>query len=236
MKRNFFMAFMLVLAFTCFADEYDLGNIPETHYGIWIPREFDNTFKKDCNYIKALHNNSTIKAHDILIISKNHIQSDKGFHDGYAIPKSEFKDFILKMNGNIPELTDGNKNEYVLISKSTDDYREIFVNYLTAEIGKRLKKYNPEKAMYVKENNFYIQSQYSEYGPYGLIPDLFVMSINGIANDYDFIMADATTYYGVHLEKNKIEIDEFIEKIKLRGNTIIGDNNSFEVVRVFSME
>src|SRR5574344_3042385 len=130
MKRNIFMAFMLVLAFTCFADEYDLGNIPETHYGRWIPREFDNTFKKDCNYIKALQNNSTIKAHDILIISKNHIQSDKGFHDGYAIPKSEFKDFILKMNGNIPELTDGNKNEYVLISKSTDDYREIFVNYL----------------------------------------------------------------------------------------------------------
>ena len=49
MKRIILIGLMFTLIVYCFADDFDLDNIPKTHYGIWIPKEFDDSFKKDCN-------------------------------------------------------------------------------------------------------------------------------------------------------------------------------------------
>jgi hypothetical protein len=237
MKRNILIALMFALFVNCFADEFELDNIPKTHYGIWIPKEFDNLFKKDCNYISALKNNKSIKAHDILIVTDKKIQSDSGFHDGYAIEKSEFNMFKLEMNKKVPKLFDGNNNEYILINNTVENYTNVFENYLISQIDKKLKTYNPEKAIYVKNNKLYIQSRIPEYGPYILIPDLYFLYRFGIdSTKYNFLMYDENkdNYYGVILDKNSIEVDVFIEKIELVGKAT--SDMSVESVRAFSMK
>ena len=104
------------------------------------------------NYISALKINKSIGAHDILIVTDKRIQSNLGFHDGYAIKKSEFSTFKLEMNKKIPKLFDGKYNEYILISNSVENYTNVFINYLSSQIDKTIKNYTTEKAIYVKDH------------------------------------------------------------------------------------
>jgi len=236
-KRIILIGLMFTLIVYCFADDFDLDNIPKTHYGIWIPKEFDDSFKKDCNYISALKINKSIGAHDILIVTDKRIQSNLGFHDGYAIKKSEFSTFKLEMNKKIPKLFDGKYNEYILISNSVENYTNVFINYLSSQIDKTIKNYTTEKAIYVKDYKVYIRSRIPEYGPYILIPDLYFLYRYDIdCTKYNFLMYDEEkeNYYGVIFDKNTIEVDVFILKIELTGKAIY--DISVESVRAFSMK
>jgi len=64
----------------------------------------------------------------------------------------------------------------------------------------------------------------------------FILYLSDITKDYNFLMIDCNSrsYYGVHFDKDKIEVDEFIEKIQLQGNA--QKDSTYEAVQVFLME
>jgi hypothetical protein len=237
MKRSVLLVAILSVFAYCFADEYELKNIPKTHYGIWIPKEFDNIITENGNYILAQKSNREKKAHDILVVTTNRIQSDLGFHDGYAIQQNDFNKFVLTIKNQTPIMFDVNKNEYVLVSTAIDDYKTVFINYMISKIEKILSRYSKEKAIYVKNNMIYIRSRGPEYGPFRLLPDMFFLNMNGIdGSKYYFLIYDdkKDIVYGVSLNSNSVEIDAFIEKRVLIGNEVKEKN--VEIVRAFSLQ
>ncbi len=237
MKRIVLLVTILSVFAYCFADEYELKNIPKTHYGIWIPKEFDNIITENGNYILAQKSNREKKAHDILVVTTNRIQSDLGFHDGYAIQQNDFDKFVLTTKDQTPIMFDGNKNEYVLISTAIDDYKTVFINYMISKIEEEIGKSSHGKAIYVKNNMFYIRSRVPEYGPFRLLPDMFFLNRNGIdGSKYFFLIYDdkKDLVFGVSLNNNSVEIDVFIEKWVLSGNVV--KEKKVEIVRAFSLQ
>lgn len=240
MLKTKMMVILLVmfLSINCISNEneYYIDNIPSTHFGIWIPKIFDDDFKTTFTYSNSNSLKRTKKAHDILIVDSNRISSDLGFNDGYAITKTEYQQFKLEnKKGNIT-LFDQNGNEYLRIGKG-NNYSEVFSNYIMAIINKKVASISSKIALIFSENVIYIASQVPELGPYELVLNMTFMYRNDIQpNDYNIILYNRkqNIFYGMKINTDSVSIDQFIERTSLLGNVI--QSSEVEKVTVFIMK
>lgn len=81
-----------------FSDDYQLENIPDDFIGTYIPVQYDIILHTTRSHYKAMNSKNKNQYHDILLLNKNRCYSDAGFHDGYAIPTDQFKQYTFVTN------------------------------------------------------------------------------------------------------------------------------------------
>ena len=109
------LLFLFLFTNIVIADDYTLIDVPEDFIGTYIPIQYDNllrTTRSHCEAMSLCKN----QYHDILLLNENICYSDAGFHDGYAIRREIFKDFLFVENSKGKFIVDDNGNSYRKIS------------------------------------------------------------------------------------------------------------------------
>jgi len=130
-KIKIFLLLFYVNSLCIFSDEYVLQNIPIEFTGTYIPVQYDNILKSTRNHFQAMLSNKR-HYHDILLLDNDQCRSNAGFHDGYAIQKSEFKDFSFVSNSNGKFIIDNNGNSYRRISETIgyDEFEKYVIDVI----------------------------------------------------------------------------------------------------------
>ena len=119
-------------------DNYYYPDLEDCYIGTYIPVVFDNYLKKS----KLLYESMTFnypEQHAVLFMGKNRCNSDKRFHDHYAIQSKDFKNYRFATNDNGTFCIDSNGNSYKKISGELNQYGDgytAFTDYVLNEIFK----------------------------------------------------------------------------------------------------
>lgn len=158
MKKYLTAIFLLLITVSAFA-----GEIPKKFYGTYLPEKYIDALKKHKIHIKALSENDN-SYYDIICITKydgeDAIFSNIGFHDQFAIDKSEFRHNWKNKDSKI--ITDKKKNKYIKISNGTD-YDEKISKFISKEIFSKKKYKNKNNVLEVLDsgNILFNNDQYS---------------------------------------------------------------------------
>ncbi|GMO61409.1 MAG: hypothetical protein Ta2A_07490 [Treponemataceae bacterium] len=152
MKKNILLAatLLFVAAAHCYVlpdtvedDGYFIPDIPADLWGVYLPYEYIVSLEVTRSHFAARGLNREQYYHDVLLVKKNIVYSDVGFHDGYAIPASEFKaykpsrdpypfsydsPFFSKSHKAV--LLDDKGTAYIQISDNTDDYYDDVADFV----------------------------------------------------------------------------------------------------------
>lgn len=119
-KRTSFtlLLFIFLVKTYMYSDEFFLADVPADYIGTYVPIQYDNLLKTTRSHYEAMLANKN-QYHDILLLQSGKCYSDVNFHDGYAVPLSEFKDFRFASNTRGMFIPDNNGNSYKKISGNT---------------------------------------------------------------------------------------------------------------------
>jgi len=118
---------------------FHINNIPEQFFGVYLPINFIKFLQKTKNFSLAMNQNwdgGRSDYHDLLIVTKNRIASNAGFHDGYAISArdAEYFKFIVcyQYHNNYSQriIIDGNGFQYKKISQNTENAFDVIANFI----------------------------------------------------------------------------------------------------------
>jgi len=107
----------LFLSSIAYANDFNLENVLDDYIGTYVPVQYDNILISTRSHYEAMLSNKD-QYHDILLLNKSICYSNLKFHDGYAIPRKEFKDFNFVINKNGEFIIDNNGNSYKKISEN----------------------------------------------------------------------------------------------------------------------
>lgn len=240
MKRTLAVVLLLLISVTVNAqgDDYQLGSISPSHWGIWVPRSFDRDFRETGIYSTSLAmNKQNGKAHDILIVEQGKIWSDSGFHDGYAIKKTEFSQFTLAGSETEPVLIDNRGNNYIFIGAGNrQNYTEVFSTYILSIVQEKLEKISKTIPMKISGSTVIFAPSSYNLGPNELLLDLFMFARTGFdAREYSIFLfnRESGNTYGLKLGDQSVVVDLFAMNISMEGvytkKTGIGKTQVFEL-------
>ena len=218
-------------------DEYQLDNISQKYWGIWIPKSFDSAFRKSGIYSTSFSKyNQNKEPHDILIVEQNKIWSDNGFHDGYAIKRDDFKQYILGSLNEEPTLIDDRNNVYIRIGTGThSNYTEIFSTYILSIVHEKIESISKTIPIKVLGSNITFAPNSYKFGPNELLLDLYMFDrTNFDTSDYCVFLINIKNgnTYGIKIGDKSVVIDLFAMDIMMEGiytkKTGIGKTQVFE--------
>jgi hypothetical protein len=240
MKRLLTLILCVFPMLCCFSQtsEFLLSKVPYTHFGVWVPKTFDDALKTDFTYAKDLASREAGGPHTILIVEPKRAWSTVKFHDGYGIPAADFSKYALGMADGQPTLVDDRGNSYVYLGPGNmSNYTDIFSAYLLAELDRRAKLVSPSIALKALSGNLYFLTQEPRLGPFKpLLDPFYIERLKFDTSAYNlFIYSDATkAIYGLKINPDSVIVDELVESDSFTGNALT--EQSLNVSRRFTLK